>query len=153
VAPVARISGETFIARPVEEVFDFVADQRNEPLFNPRMLRAEKTTTAPVGVGTRWAAAMASRREPLELVIEVTEFARPTRLGTLTSMAGADIQGALTFEPVTGGTRMRWDWDLRPRGGLRVLGPVLGIVGRRQERAIWAGLKTCLEEQGHRRPQ
>ena len=32
------------IARPVEEVFDFVADERNEPRYNPRMLRAEKLT-------------------------------------------------------------------------------------------------------------
>jgi hypothetical protein len=35
----ARVSGEIRIERPVEEVFDFVADQRNEPIYNPRMLQ------------------------------------------------------------------------------------------------------------------
>jgi hypothetical protein len=35
---VLRIGGEIFINRPVEEVFDFVADARNEPRYNPRML-------------------------------------------------------------------------------------------------------------------
>ena len=30
-----RIEGEIVIKRPVEEVFDFVADERNEPRYNP----------------------------------------------------------------------------------------------------------------------
>ena len=39
-----RIEGGIVIGRPVEDVFDFVADERNEPLYNPRMIRAEKVT-------------------------------------------------------------------------------------------------------------
>ena len=38
----AKIAGEIIIGRPVEAVFDFAADQRNEPRYNPRMIRAEK---------------------------------------------------------------------------------------------------------------
>ncbi|HEX3199507.1 MAG TPA: hypothetical protein VHR39_18330 [Propionibacteriaceae bacterium] len=33
----ARVSGEILIERLIEEVFDFVADQRNEPIYNPRL--------------------------------------------------------------------------------------------------------------------
>lgn len=40
----ARIQGEIVIARPITEVVDFVADERNEPKYNPSMLRAEKLT-------------------------------------------------------------------------------------------------------------
>jgi len=40
----AVIEGEVVIGRPVEVVFDYVADQRNEPRYNPRMVRAEKVT-------------------------------------------------------------------------------------------------------------
>ena len=61
----ARVSGEILIERPVEEVFDFVADQRNEPIYNPRMLQSEKITDGPIAsardsarrqdqVGERW---------------------------------------------------------------------------------------------------
>jgi hypothetical protein len=32
----ARIEGELVIERPVEEVFDFVPGERNEPRYNPR---------------------------------------------------------------------------------------------------------------------
>ena len=48
----ARVSGEILINRPVEQVFDYAADQRNEPIYNPRMLRSEKVTDGPIGVGT-----------------------------------------------------------------------------------------------------
>ena len=48
----ARMKGEIIINRPVEEVFDFVADERNEPRDNPRMLRAEQISEGPIGLGT-----------------------------------------------------------------------------------------------------
>ena len=32
----ARIHGDILIERPPEVVFDFLADERNEPHFNPR---------------------------------------------------------------------------------------------------------------------
>jgi hypothetical protein len=47
----ASVSGAILINRPVELVFDHVADQRNEPIYNPRMLRSEKITDGPIGVG------------------------------------------------------------------------------------------------------
>ena len=40
----ARIEGEIVIGQPVDVVFDYVADQSNEPQYNPRMVRAEKIT-------------------------------------------------------------------------------------------------------------
>jgi hypothetical protein len=45
----ARIEGEILIDRPVDVVFDYVADQSNEPQYNPQMVRAEKITAGPVG--------------------------------------------------------------------------------------------------------
>ncbi len=58
-----------------------------------------------------------------------------------------DIRGTLTFDPVPEGTRMGWHWELAPRGFLRLLTPLVARMGRRQEEAIWAGLKRVLE--GH----
>ena len=40
----ARIEGEIVIGQPVDVVFNYVADQSNEPQYNPRMVRAEKIT-------------------------------------------------------------------------------------------------------------
>jgi len=141
-----KIQGEIVIARPVEEVFDFVADERHEPRYNPRMLHVEKVTPGPIGKGTRWVATIESRRRPVEITLEVTEYARPNRLGSTTTMSTADIVGGVTFEPRPGGTRMRWSWELLPKGVARVLTPVIMLMGRRQEEQIWTGLKRYLEE-------
>ena len=108
----ARVQGEIVIERPVEVVFDYVADQRNEPTYNPRMLRSEKLTDGPVDVGTRFRAVVRSGRRPIDMLIEVTEHKRPTRFGSRTTMSSADIEGGLTFVPVGGSqspsTDFRW---------------------------------------------
>lgn len=83
------------------------------------------------------------RSTPFEL--EVTEFTRPRRLGSMTRMARADINGALTFVPGPDGTQMSWSWDLRPKGILKFAAPLFAAVGRRQERRIWSSLKAHLE--------
>jgi uncharacterized membrane protein len=143
----SSISGEIVINRPVDEVFDFVADERNEPRYNPRMLRADKLSPGPIGLGTRFRAEMTSRQRPVELSIEFIGFERPRRLASLTRLATMEIRGALTFDPVPGGTRMRWTWDLQPRGVLKLLTPVVTRLGQRQEQRIWANLKHLLESQ------
>ena len=140
-----RISGEILINRPVEQVFDYVADQRNEPIYNPRMLHSEKITGGPIGVGTRFRAMAQSRRREIEMLIEVTEYQRPRRFGSRTTMSSVDIDGGLTFEPVNGATRMSWSWDVRPRGSLRLLAPLVARLGRRQEQTIWTALRDQLE--------
>lgn len=47
-APVAVID----IAAPAEEIFDVIVDARNEPRWNPKMLRAQMLTPGPVAAGT-----------------------------------------------------------------------------------------------------
>lgn len=77
--------------------------------------------------------------------IEVTDYTRPIRLASTTRMSTAEIHGAVTFEPGPGGTRMRWSWELQPKGVFRLMGPVIARLGRRQEAEIWAGLKRYME--------
>ena len=50
----ARIEGAIVIGRPLDVVFDYVADQSNEPRYNPRIVRTEKTSQGPVGRGARF---------------------------------------------------------------------------------------------------
>ena len=140
-----RTEGATIVERSVEEVFDFVADELNETMYNPLMVHAEKTTPGPIGVGTHWTATILARGRPLDMDIEVTEYDRPHRLGSLTRMSSADIDGLLTFEPDPAGTRLVWSWELRPKGALRLVAPLLAGAGRQQEAELWGELKAYLE--------
>ncbi len=87
------------IERPVDEVFDFVADERNEPRYNERMLRAEKISSEPIGAGTRFRVEMTGRRRPVEMTFEFTGYERPRRLASTTHLSAMEIRGELTFEP------------------------------------------------------
>ena len=142
-----RVEGEIVIDRPAEDVFDFVADERNEPRYNPKMRRAELISDGPIGAGTRFEAETVSMGRAVEMVIEFTGFERPRRIEETVHMSSMDLQGGLTFDPVPGGTRMRWTWDLEPHGMLKVMSPLVARMGRRQEQTIWTGLKRLLEGQ------
>ena len=141
----ARIDGDIVIGRPVEAVFDYVADQSNEPQYNPQMVRAEKITAGPVGAGTRFRSAVASMGRTAGMLIECTGYDRPRRLDSVTTMRQADISYTLTFEPAAAGTRMHWSGQVRPKGALRLLGPAITRLGTRQEQRIWASLKRHME--------
>src|SRR6266571_420155 len=142
----AGIEGEIIIARPVDVVFDYVADQSNEPQYNPQMVRAEKITAGPVGKGTRFHSAVASMGRTAEMLIECTGYDRPKLFATTTTMRQADISYTLRFDPAGGGTRMRWAGEVRPKGAFRLLGPLITWLGSRQEQRIWASLKQHLEQ-------
>ena len=118
----ARISGHVRIAAPAGQVFDTVADSHNEPSFNPAMAGVELLTPLPIGLGTRFRARMG-------------------RAGTQMM----ETSGALTFAADGEGTVMGWDWQVRPKGWMRMLGPLSGPLGGRMERRIWTRLKHQLE--------
>jgi hypothetical protein len=55
----------------------------------------------------------------------------------------------LTFEEVGGATRLRWDWDMGLVGSMRVLSPLLAVIGPGWERRNWVGLKEYMESGRH----
>lgn len=140
------LSGETFVGRPVDVVFDFVADERNR--YDPRIRHAQLITAGPIGAGTQFRSESTTLGRPVEMIIELTTYERPWRLASMTYLPAMQIHSSLTFEPRGSGTRMLWSSTLRPRGLLKVLTPLLAVAGRRQMSGVWANLKRTLEAQG-----
>ncbi len=88
-----RITGEIAIDAPANVVFDFVAYQRNEPAYNPHMVRSAKVTPGPVGKGTQFRSALRSRGRLDEMAVEYTGFHQPSRLASTTRMGRAEFSG------------------------------------------------------------
>jgi hypothetical protein len=141
----AHITGEVTIDAPVEEVFDLVADERNEPSYNPRIVRAEKVGDGPVGQGSRFVAEPRSLGAKGEMTLEILGYDRPHRLHDIVRSSYMKVDGTLTFDESAGRTRLRWDWDMDLLGTWRVLSPVLSLVGPRWERRNWVDLKRYVE--------
>lgn len=81
----------------------------------------------------------------MPMIVEFTAYERPRRLASVTRSSMMQTEGALTFDPVAGSTRMRWSWNLQPHGVLKFMGPLVASMGRRQELRIWTSLKRLLE--------
>ena len=140
-----RIAGEVTIAAPVEEVFDLVADERNEPRYNPRIEHVRKLGAGPVGAGARFVAEPRNMGRRGEMTLTIQEYDRPWRLHNVITSSYMKVDGTLTFEEVEGGTRLSWDWDMGLVGPMRLLSPLLAAVGPSWERRNWVGLKDYVE--------
>ena len=69
------------------------------------MLRAEKLTPGPIGVGTRFRDLVASMGRPAEIAIEIIDYERPRRLTESIRLSTMDIGGG------SGSTRFPGDPD------------------------------------------
>jgi hypothetical protein len=114
------------------------------------MTGVELLTPPPIGSGTRFRARMG--KAGMEMLVELTAFERPRRLGSRTISSMMDTSGTLTFAADGEDTVMSWDWHVRPKGWLRMLGPLSGPLGGRMERRVWTGLKHQLEADASARP-
>lgn len=132
--PLRPMSGQLFVDRPVEEVFDMAAD---EPSWNPAMSSVEWLTP-----GREYLATMGGR---LRMHVEITGFERPRLISSVTRSRMMTTVGAVRFEPSGTGTLMRWDWGYRLRGTSRLMTPLFAAFGSRWERGNWERMRALLE--------
>ena len=68
------------IDRPIEEVFDFLADGENDPKFSERVQEIRKITDGPPGLGTVYASTVKDAGVKTQREFEYIEFERPSRI-------------------------------------------------------------------------
>ncbi len=68
-------------------------------------------------------------RAGTQMLVELTEFDRPYRLGSRTTSPIMQTSGALTVAAGGDSTVMSWAWQVRPKGWMRMLGPPFGPLG------------------------
>lgn len=141
----AHIRGGVAIKAPVAEVFDFVADERNEPRYNPRIVQVEQVSGGPVGAGTRFIAHPAGMGAKGTMTVDVLEYDRPHQFHNRVRSRHMQVDGTVTVTDTDGGSLLRWDWDIALVGPARLFSPVLALVGPRWERRNWVSLKHYLE--------
>ena len=139
------ITGTTFFHRPVDLVFDFLADPRNEPKYNPIVLDARKITGGPIGPGTRFVQRAKQFGRAGDVDIEIIDYQRPKHLGFRIRSTGMKVHGRQFFTAQDTGTQVRWEWDFRADRRWRLLGPLMGLAGRRLERRVWERMKRYVD--------
>lgn len=144
----ATVTTSVIIERPVDEVFAFVTDARNNPLWQSgRGLQATRQEPdGPVGVGTRITETWHFLGRTSEATSEVTVY-EPNRRYTRTGLGdGSPIErGDYTFESVAEGTRWTSEVQIQARGVFAIAEPLLASTMKQGFEAGMAEAKALLE--------
>jgi hypothetical protein len=76
----AGFEGTIVIDRPIEEVFDYLAEGTNDPKFSPRVLEIAKTPEGATAVGTVFDSTVKDAGMKSTRKFEITALDRPTRI-------------------------------------------------------------------------
>lgn len=135
------ITSHTTIARPIEEVFDYAVDLRNELEWNPNVEAMVKVTDGPIGVGTRMSGKWTKSKQ---IELACTEYQRPSRW---TWVNGGPVAVTLNISLTEddGGTRLESTFDATPNGLFKLVFPIFIRMMRKEEAENMINLKTHLE--------
>jgi uncharacterized membrane protein len=133
------------IDRPLEEVFEFLADLENDPRWRREWVDAKRTSEGPIGVGTTTSlfAQVLGRRT--EAVYAVTEY-DPDRAVTWKTVRGPlPLTFRRSVEAEGDGTRVTIGYAGDFHGLLGLLRPLIVPIGKRALRGDLPTLKQLLE--------
>ena len=134
---------QTTVARSPEEVFDFLADFRHEPQWEPNCRAVEKTSDGPIGQGTTFRADMKGMGR---VESELVEYERPARFATRDKARGMDASSEFRFVSENGGTRVSGTLRMQPQGLMRVLEPLMRPRIRRMLGGMPDNLRRGIEQ-------
>jgi hypothetical protein len=138
-ATMATFQNTLTIRRPVDDVFAFLADFDNIPIWNYAILETWKTSPGPVGVGTTYRQ-LRSIPDRSEEGFEVTVFEPTSRLEVHGDIGPFTATIGYRLGPVGDGTQLINRVDLEPASAVaRLLAP---LATSRVKAAVAANLDT-----------
>ena len=135
------------IARSPAEVFAFLADLTNFPMWRANLVSFEILTEGPTDVGTRCTEVVQVGPMRATGTCDVTEFSPGGTMGFTATSATIVHDGRIAVEPWEKGSRLTLTGDVHPRGPMKLMTPVLR---RKLESGIQkevAAVKELLERQ------
>jgi uncharacterized protein YndB with AHSA1/START domain len=125
-----------------EDVFDYWVDLTHEPEWNPKAKRVEKVSSGPIGLGTRYEAEFL---EGNPTSIEFVRFERPAAWDSVGRSRRLDARSEGRVSALEDGARLLMRMELRPKGTLRLLLPILGRFMHKQQERNLTAIREALE--------
>ena len=133
------------IARPPEDIFAFVTDFSNAPRWRHLVRRMEVIGNGPLREGARIAVTLDVMGKERQVVSEVSAFEPPRRIAHRNVASGVAGTFEYLFEPTPRGTKLTFTCDVRPRGWMWLLLPLLIRSNRARYRDQLSALERAME--------
>jgi carbon monoxide dehydrogenase subunit G len=137
-----RVEKEVPVDRPAEEVFDFLADVRNEERWNPNVIAIETESDGPLAVGGMFEGVY---RRGGRMRFELVEAVRPSRLVFRGGGRQMALVATLELERAGSATRVRMKGQMEPHGPLRLLAPLMRKPIERQYEQVAESFRKVVE--------
>jgi uncharacterized membrane protein len=139
-----HIDESIIINRPLEEVFAFMSETKNLPLWQTGVVEARHAPEGPVQVGTRLTLVRAMMGRKVEGTADIVEYAPPTRY-VYKATSGPEVTGVNTCEAVAEGTKFTTRFDMQTGGLFSLADPLVARTIKRSVESGLANLKDLLE--------
>lgn len=132
-----RIDREIVVARPPDVVFDYLADVRRFPQWQPAIERAEQLTPGPLAAKTRLKLVVRGPTGPTEVLGEIVAADRPSLLAVRTLSGPATVEARCALVAEGDGTRVSFSASIELKGMLRFAeGAARGMIERQLPTAL-----------------
>lgn len=137
----ARYVGTIESPKPVEEVFDYMADFTSVERWDETAVRAVRLDDGPPRQGARFRVTVRFAGRENDFEYETVAFERPGRLVLRADNGSVVSEDEVTVRPLpAGGSELTYDARLKPKGLMKLADPVLGILFKRLGDNAAAGL-------------
>lgn len=140
-----NITATIDIARPAAEVFDFVMEVAHDSQWRSGVVEAGFTSDGPLGVGTSGFDRVSANGREMVATWTVFEYEAGVLARWTLDTGPIRGTGGYVCEQVGDATRFTLEAVVKPTGWYRLMGPIFGMIGRRQNQADVRRLKEILE--------
>ena len=135
-----------------EAAFDYVADFGRQAEWDPNTVSSRRIDDGPLGVGARFALEVRMGPRTTSMEYRITEYDAPSRVVLVGEGSGVWSQDVITFHELPDGTRVDYVADIRLRGLLGFIQPLLGRAFSGIAKGAVTGMKRELDELAARVP-
>jgi len=141
----ARFDVAVTIKRPISDVFAVLSDFSNGSKWASSASEpAQKTSDGPIGVGSTWHEVGQVVGRKIETDFVFTEFEADRRI-VYTMSKPFPMTVTVTFEPISGGTRVSETVEGEPGGFFKLAEPLLVKLSQRQFQNDFDNLRDLME--------
>ena len=141
----AIIEESLIINCPIDKVFTYTTEAKSWPKWHATIPEAEQTSDGELGVGTTFRGKNRMMGQTSDWTAKVTEYEPNKKWCKVIDSGSIIIDDSLIFEVVDGGIKFTMVYDVKLRGLLKLLSPLIANSMHKQMKVDVSNMKNILE--------